>query len=360
MDTQLLQPLSSHIVHIRSKEATTLTSGYNSHIRVDLQNPIQVEKEHEVHIIMSSGEFPYSFYNVSADVKNNTIIYDTSSTFTFTPKNYDIYSLRDAITDDATFPFSATFDLTTMKLTLTNTDSSPHTINWSNASTTADRLLGFGEDSDDTVAAAGTITSEYVVNLCSVHSLYIRSNIATGNVQSTNTGNSTVLQKVSVDVNGFNMIYLNQDDYRTTNSSQVPTIDLIEFRIEDQNRNLIQFNNVNFEMSFLFLIYERPFDRLHGGIKFPHKAPSKWRHFGTPLRQIGRNPQQQLRFNPTTGNPIISTPSPYSLPSQTPQGILVQEPANITLDDTHAITGKSDIEHTAEQTILNNILDLID
>ena len=334
MDIQLIRPLSSNIVHIRSKDANQLSSGYNSHFKFILEDPIKINQGEQINITMSSGEFPYSFYNISSDVANNTIVYDTSSTYTIPDGNYSIYDLRDDITDNMP-NFTATFDLKTMKLTLTNTDSSPHTINWT--SSTATKMMGFA-DGDDVVSASGTTTSDYVINMCSVHSLMIRSNLATGNVQSTTHSNSTILQKVSIDTNGFQMVYLNQDDYRTTNITQQPQIDEIELKITDQNNNLIQFNNVNFELSLIFQVFEKITDTRHG-------------QGANDRKNIRRRAQMKL------GKPIVEQGiSPYTPPAGQQQGEIVETAP--TYDDTHPVVNMSEIEDKAQHTILNQLLDL--
>ena len=344
MDTQILRPVQSKIVHIRSKDGNQLTSGYNSNFTINLQDPIQIEQGEEIHITMSSGEFPYSFYNVSAEVNNNTIIYNDGAekSFVFPSKNYDIFKLRDTITDDTGFPFTATFDEYTMKLTLTNTSVGSITLNWTHADTTADKLMGFDDTADDIVASSASTSSDYVVNLCSVHSLLIRSNIATGNVQSSLNSNSTILQKVSIDVNGFNMIYLNQDDFRTTTITQAQTIDMIEFEITDQNRKLIQFNNVNYEMSLIFNVFDRPI------------------HIHTQRR---RNNIQRLRSGIPQALPPSSfairplmqvAPTPYMPPPQQTTAILSEG----YIDHTDPILNKTKLETVAEETILDQLLDM--
>ena len=334
MDFSLIRPLSSNIVHIRSKDCQQLTSGFNSHFRFILQDPVKINNGEQINITVSSGEFPYSFYNVSSDVKNTGIIVDDGGTeFNFGNGNYSIYDIRDTITSNTAFKFSATFDIKTMKLTLTNTDSSSHTINWGQS--TAAKMLGFDDnpDNDDVVAAGASTTSDFVVNMCSVHSLMVRSNLATGNVQSTTHSNSTILQKISIDQNGFSMIYLNQDDYRTTNITQSPQIDEIELKITDQNSNLIQFNNVNFELSLIFQVFEKVIDTIHGG-----NANEKIRR-----RNKLKLPRQIIE------NGV----APYIPAPQEPQGQLVQ-----TINDTHPIEGKSEIEDKVEHTILNQLLDM--
>lgn len=341
MDTELVRPLTSNVIHIRSKDATQIRSGFNSHFRVDLTNPIIIDKGLEAHIIISSAEIPYSFYLVSPDVKNNTIIYNDGieKTYILPSKNYDIDELVSTISNATNFPFTASFDKYTMKITLTNSTTGTVTINWSKIETNAEKLLGFSGDSDDVVLTGGTSISDFVVNLCSVHSIFLKSNIATGNVQSTRAGNSSTLQKISVDVNGFNMIYLNQDDFRTTTITQSPVIDFIEFRITDQNDNLIQFNNVNFELSFIINTYKMFINDNIANENY--------------IRQNRR----RTVMGGGKGNQIIKTPANIS-PNLDRQSIIIPKSvSNIDMDSTHAVENKSQIESTAEFTILDNLLE---
>lgn len=349
MDTELVRPLTSNVIHIRSKDADILTDGYNSHFRVDLTNPILINKGHEGHIVVSSAEIPYSFYLVSDDVKNNKIIYNdgTEKTYTIPSKNYDIDELITTLTDDASFPFTATFNRPTMKITLANSSGGSITINWSNTGTNAEKLLGFSATADDVVANGASTTSDFVVNLCSVHSIFIKSNIATGNVQSTRAGNSSILQKVSIDVNGFNMIYLNQDDFRTTTVTQTPVIDYIEFRVTDQNDNLIQFNNVNFELSFIINTYKI----------FTEKGENA-SYIGN--RRADRKLRNDNETRPLrTPNQIIQTPAAL-LPNRdrfTKINPPLDPPPSEGIDSTHPVENKSEIEAKAEYTILDNLLE---
>tara|TARA_R100001015_G_C4635060_1_gene203318 strand:+ start:4842 stop:5819 length:978 start_codon:yes stop_codon:yes gene_type:complete len=254
MDNQIVQPLRQYVVHIRSKDAER-EGLLNSHLFIDLKEPITLDPNtEEIHQLILSGEIPYSFYNVSADVKNNEIVYDTDQLFTFPSKNYDIYELIDVITNDAGFPFSATYDRYTMKITLTNTSGSTQTIRWGLSS--AAKVCGFSTDvdNDSVVVAGGTTISNNVVDLASIHSLFIKSNASSNMVFSTRAGFSQTIQKVSVDVNSGNIIYLNQNDSRQ-NTILHSNIDALDLRITDQNDNLVNFNNINYEISIGFLVY---------------------------------------------------------------------------------------------------------
>ena len=249
----ILQPLRQYVVHIRSKDAEK-EGLLNSHLFINLQEPITINSNTEqIHQIILSGEIPSSFYNVSADVKNDTIIYNTNSTFTLPNKNYDIHELIRVITADTNFPFSAVYDRFTMKITLTNTSGSTQVINWSNSN--SNKVLGWDSTSvDESILSGATTTSPNVVDLATIHSLFVKSNVSSNMVFSTRKGFSQTIQKVSVDVNSGQIIYLNQNDSRqhTVLNSNVDAMDI---RITDQNDNLVNFNDINYELTIGFFIY---------------------------------------------------------------------------------------------------------
>lgn len=253
MDNQIVQPLRQYVVHIRSKDAER-EGLLNSHLFINLAEPIRINPlTEELHEIILSGEIPYSFYNVSADALNNTITYNTNQTFILPSKNYDIYELIRVITNDNTFPFSATYDKFTMKITLTNTSNTTHTINWN--SSNASKVLGWDNKSGDNIVVSGaSISSDNVVDLATIHSLFIKSNASTNMVFSTRAGFSQTIQKVSVDVNSGNIIYLNQNDSRQ-HTILHNSVEALELRITDQNNNLVNFNDINYELTIGFLVY---------------------------------------------------------------------------------------------------------
>ena len=63
---------------------------------------------------------------------------------------------------------------------------------------------------DVDVVSAGTTISDNIIDLATIHSLMIKSNTASNMVFSTRAGFSQTIQKVSVDVNSGDIIYLNQ------------------------------------------------------------------------------------------------------------------------------------------------------
>jgi len=300
-----------NILHIRSKDVAE-DDVFNSFFTVNLTQPILASTEEEIHVSLISCEIPHSFYCISSDLKNNTIVYD-SSIFTFPNQNYDINELLRILNEDDVFPFVVTHNMFTNKLTLKNNTASSHTINWADSLST--KLLGF-EEGTNTINAGESITSDNIVDLATVHSIFIRSDLSSGNVQSTNSGNSTILQKISVDCNPFNIIYFNDQDHITTSIINKRVIDHISFRITDQNNNLLNFNKVNYEFTISF----------------------------------------DVRSKKVLKHEIISV----SEPEQNYAGEASPGSGERTIDDTHPIQGKSEIEHDSEQIVLDALIEQLE
>ena len=263
MNINLIQPLRTNILHIRSKETAEIDN-LNTNFSVTLKNAIAVNENEIVHVTLTSLELPYSFYNISSALNNNVLVYENSigvkTTLTLLSQDYSINQLVTYLNADTGFSavFTTSYNKQRMKITFINKDIEARFIYFSDSN--INKLIGWEDnqiDIDVPVDLVG-IESSGVINMASVHSLFIRSNLSTGNIQSSRNGNSTILQKVSVDTNSGGIIYFNQNDQQQVSVLNPQVISTIEIRITDQNDNTIDLNNVNYEMSFLFEIFEAP------------------------------------------------------------------------------------------------------
>ncbi len=250
----------STILHIRSKDCTELTTGFNTHLQVTLAEAIQRKIGHKFHLSLSSAEIPYVFYNVSAYLQSNKIRCEGGTEDLFLADgNYDIYDLVTAITA-ASFPFSMTYDENTMKVTLTNTGGGDRTIDFSaENSRELAKMLGFDRTNRTVshIAPNNIVTSEGVVNLRPVHSMYLHSNLAASNVfvtrETTDASIENILDKIPLGEVGATQI-ITYDPYESAPFSTVVDIDSIqdfEISLRDQNRRLIQLNKARYEISLL-------------------------------------------------------------------------------------------------------------
>ena len=248
---------NSYLVFIRSKEVEQLTTNFNSNMNINLDAQITRNNAlQDIHLQLSSCEIPISFYNFSSNLNNINLFVDDSSSLVLTEQHYDIDDMISFITASS-FPYSATFDRQKAKVTLTNTDATSHTINFSETSSrNLAKALGFNRE-DVVVGSGASITSDDVINLNTIHSIFVHTNLPVTNVITTTNNNyRNIIQKIPV-TKGFGEV-LNYNPYQSSLFSTVLNINEINaFRLSlrDQNDNLIQFNDVNFEISLLFEIH---------------------------------------------------------------------------------------------------------
>ena len=253
--SDVIRPVKEYVLHIRSKDCDR-TGDLNSHLFIDLTEPIIFDsKIYELHQVVLSGEIPYTFYNVSSDLNNNIIRFTANGEplpFTFPNKNYDINEVVKVL-NDGNFPFTVSYDRFTMKLTFANNTNFTNILNLS--SSTANKFLGFDENASDITLTAGqSITSSGVVDLATVHSIFIKSNSSSNMIFRTRPVFSATIQKISIDVNSGGIIYLNQNDSRQ-HTVLHSNVEFLELKLTDQNNNLLNFNNINYEITMAFYIY---------------------------------------------------------------------------------------------------------
>jgi hypothetical protein len=255
-----LESLShSYIIHIRSKDVRQLTDGFNTDLQISLDAEIKRRNlNQDIHISLSSAEIPLTYYQFSSNLDNLNLYVDGAPSLVLLEGNYDIYELTDAITADVTFPFTATYNQNTGKVTLTNTTGGSLTINFSQVNSRGlAKALGF-ERSDELVAGAASTSSDGVVNLQTVHTIFLYTDLGASNVITTEKGNyEAILDKIPVLARPFEIIHY--DPYQTAPFTTVLTNDVISnFRLalRDQNGKLIQMNDVRFELSLLVEVHD--------------------------------------------------------------------------------------------------------
>ena len=249
MNTSIL-PKRTTILHVRSKDAD-LNGPLNTDINILLKAPIITASTEVCVISVVSAEIPYSFYNISSNLDNNILYYDDTE-LNLGSSNYDINRLVSVL--NTGLPVTVTWSKYTFKITFTNNTASTVTLKFSECKKLA-QVLGF-QPTDLTIAAGNTSSSSGIIDLATIHSVFIKSNISTGNVLSTRLGNSSILQKVSCDVNFGGIIYQDSDDHIQRTLTTANIIDSINLKLTDQNNITLDMNGVNYELAILFSIYD--------------------------------------------------------------------------------------------------------
>jgi hypothetical protein len=158
----------------------------------------------------------------------------------------------DYLTGISTFPYSCTYDEITSKITLTNTDSQTHVINFTDGLA---KLLGFNFE-DRTINADATLTSFNTINFQSIHSLFVHSSLSSSNVISTvNNSYENIIGKIPVNRVAYQILSYDPSYSKFDILLDNKNISTFNISIKDQNNNLVQFNGTNFEISLLLEIY---------------------------------------------------------------------------------------------------------
>jgi hypothetical protein len=319
---------NSFLLFIRSKEVVQLDNNLNSNLKIDLQAGITRNNAlQDIHIQLNSCEIPHSFYNFSSNLNNINLFLDGSSSLVLTEQHYDIYELVSFITS-ASFPYSATFNIQTNKITLTNTDSTSHTINFSETSSQKLAIaLGF-KTNDVTVGSGASITSDNSINLNTIHSIFVHTNLPVSNVITTTQGNlRTIIQKIPVKSQFGEVI--NYNPYENGVFSVVINkneINSLELSLRDQNDILIDFNNVNFEIWGLFEIHQKELNNVDRR-SLPITIPPP--NIDRPPNQISTTP-----FNPATVQEIpVTDVGTFSNPRPNPIIEIPEQPIDKIEED---------------------------
>jgi len=158
----------SYLIYVRSKDCEQLTNNFNTDMKITFDYAIKrTNANQDFHMSLSTAHIPFTFFQFSSNLDNLIINVDGSSSFVLSEGNYDIYELVNLITLSP-FPYSATYNENTNKITLLNTDTTTHTINFTSSSLY--KNLGFTND-DIIVNANDSITSTGSINLQTIHTL---------------------------------------------------------------------------------------------------------------------------------------------------------------------------------------------
>ncbi len=246
----------TYMIHVRSEDCTQLTPGYNTNLLVDLKAQINRPENARFHLSLASAEIPYAWYAFSGDLWTNQIYVDGVPNLVLTPGNYDIWELVTVINADVPFKYTLTYNENTSKVTLHNTDTTTHILNFSNQySKGLSKALGFDTSADRTISAGGTLEADGVVNLQTLLSLFFYCNLSVANVVTTQHGNfESILDTVPVDVAPYEIIHYGAGGTNTgLFSSEITETVLRSFQLSlrDRDGDLLQMNGSKFDLSLL-------------------------------------------------------------------------------------------------------------
>lgn len=248
------------LISINSSSATQYINGsFKSNVVFDFRSILKPEPSIiYVESGVQSAQIPASFYNV--DVTNNLFAYTISSvpfSISVTPGNYNYNTLvTELATRFLTNGHSFAYSLNRNTNVFTMTYTSAGTWNQILPTSTIYYIFGFVENTTYTITG-NTITYPLLLNLINPKRLKIYStNLAIDSYDSIGLSTNNLIETLSVNVGSFGLIlYTNIDGaYGHLRTSYLSTIDI---QIRDELNNFVNFNNVDWTMTIILIVYKK-------------------------------------------------------------------------------------------------------
>lgn len=246
------------LISLNSNNATTYNNGsYLSNVSFDFFSILsQSDDILYVEGGVQSAQIPCSFYNI--DITNNVFSYTVGGiayNIQVPPGNYNYSSLVSQMTtlfaiNGHTFTFALNRNSNILTMTLTSAGT------WNNIlPSSIYYILGFNKNVT-TPITANTITFPNLFDLLGQKKLKIFSdNLAIDSVDSVGNATNNLIEILSVNQPGFGLLIYNNLDscYGHLRTSYLSTIDI---QIKDELGNYINFNNVNWTMTIVLIVYK--------------------------------------------------------------------------------------------------------
>lgn len=245
--------ISSKLISINSSNALLKTNGnYNSNVLFKFPGLIKPESDiTHIQFQLIDAQIPVSFYNVN--YTNNVLNYQISSvnySITATPGNYNFNSLANQLISKF-LANGHTFIIIINKQTGVITVSMSST-NFILQVSSMFSILGLNLSTH--TSTSFTLTADYPLNLLGITKLKIQSiNLCAYNADSATYGYSNNIAILPVDQPSFGLIiYENKSNALYTFRDS--RLDEIDIQITDQNDNLVNFNNIDWNLTILLTI----------------------------------------------------------------------------------------------------------
>ena len=263
--------LENNTLFIRSQDANTLNEK-RSKFNVTLQNSIKKKDDELFKIMVQSVQIPYTFHNTNQtnnfiDWQENGIL---KSPLAIKSGNYNILELISEIQNklnenssygNATYTINYNQIENIVELKSTNSNNTKLLFNTGiNVSKSIASQIGFTNDNDITFNSTTSKFSDSYVNLITINSLFIRSNISGVNTYDSKTKQqSKILSIIPVNSNPLSVItyqYYEGVPYILYNNDNITNL---EFELTDESGNLINLGkNINWFFVLSIQIIKNP------------------------------------------------------------------------------------------------------
>jgi hypothetical protein len=228
--------LDSIQIHLNSKYADKYVNGSISDCEFNLPM-IEIPSQHYIYISVQNATVPYTWYNI--DSTNNTLIYHVSGAYyalQITQGNYNANQLASFLAKNMSGTFTVYYDIITNKFTFTNANDFVI-----NSTSTCLGILGFPTNELYSTSILKSLTSYSMVNLLNKSSIYIQSNLLTGNINNNSKAEGTILTSIPINSPPYSLISCNNFNGFKSNL-YANNISYINIKIVDENNTLMNLN----------------------------------------------------------------------------------------------------------------------
>ena len=219
--------------------------------------PIAPNPNESLLIQLESANIPHSFHMISSSNNKIYITEDLLPTVTITLQegNFSIYDLLDELNDKTassglskSYVWSYNKVQNMLQITQSTADLA-FSIEFKSGESPY-KIMGFSVDTYDSDASY-QITSIYPCNLVGVDSLYIHSNIAGKNLYSSKNSNSSLLAKISVDVDPNYMIQFKNKSKWAVLLGPNESLNDLWIYLRDSDNNRINLRGLEWNLTLL-------------------------------------------------------------------------------------------------------------
>ena len=206
---------------------------------------IEIPDGFHIYLSVVSCLIPYSFYNIN--INNNVLQYSFDGinliTLTIPIGNYNVNSLLSALKTNISSAFTITYDNIKNKFTFTHTTNDFMFM----SSSTCLQILGFNNNIT-ILSTSLSLTSINCVNVYSIRSIQVNSNLITYNINKVQKNNFCILCSVPITCTPFSLIeYINRTNFKT--NLFLNKISNIKIKLTDDNGNLIDLNGCHYSLT---------------------------------------------------------------------------------------------------------------
>ena len=205
---------------------------------------IEIPDGFHIYLSVVSCLIPYSFYNINSS--NNILKYSfdgvTINTLIIPIGNYNVNNLVTILKSNLLSGFSVIYNSIQNKLTFTHTTNEFMFM----SSSTCLQILGFNNSTISSISLS--LTSVNCVNVYSIRTIQVNSNLITYNVNKLQKNNFCILCSIPISCTPFSLIeYVNRTNFKT--NLFLNRLSNIKIKLTDDNGNLINLNGCHYSLT---------------------------------------------------------------------------------------------------------------